>query len=498
MAQSVEILFGPPGTGKTTELLNRLGDLVEQKRISPERIAYLSFSRAAVGEAMSRVSYPRDALPWFRTIHSLGFKLCELSRLDVLQVEHLKEFGTIISEPFKEVDAHTGAWDTPPSSPGRGYPADLALEIWAQARARGTGLEDEWRRAQYRDLTFGFVDKLIDAYEAFKYANGLWDYPDMVRRAEGELPVDWVFLDEAQDTSAAQWSLVRRVTPKGARVVIAGDDDQAIYGWSGSDPRPLLTLKADRTVLPHSYRLPSRIKHLADAVVRPIHGRHPKIFTSNGETGDVKTVTDIDAVDLRSGEWLLLARTNYQLAQWRRLAKQQGVVYTLEHGDWSWKLPAVRAAGAYDALRRGKGVERGEVKYLYQALPPELRATADVKSLPETCVWDHVMGPSADRHAKAWWEVLTLMDPEDTAYIRGLRRNGESLTLPGRVRILTVHRSKGLEADHVAVLSDVPKRVWENADRGDELRVQYVASTRARKTLTLVRPTTPNHWEWTI
>jgi len=495
MAQSVEILFGPPGTGKTTELLNRLGDLVEKKRISPERIAFLSFSRAAVGEARSRISYPKEAVPWFRTIHSLGFKLCELSRLDVLQVEHLQQFGAVVSESFKDVDRHVGAWDTPPSSPGRGYPADLALEIWALARARGTGLQDEWRRAQYRDLTFGFVDKLIDAYEAFKFNNGLWDYPDMVRRAEGELPVDWVFLDEAQDTSAAQWDLVRRVTPKGANVIIAGDDDQAIYGWSGSDTRPLMTLKADRTVLPHSYRLPSRIKHLADAIVRPIHGRQPKIFTPSGETGEVRTVTEVDEVDLRSGKWLLLARTNYQLAHWRRLAKQQGVVYTLEHGDWSWKLPAVRAAACYDTLRRGKAVDRGEVRYLYQALPPELRAVTDITHLPDTCVWDHVMTAAAARGEKEWWTVLTLMDPEDVAYIRGLRRNGESLTLPGRVRILTVHRSKGLEADHVAVLADVPKKVWDG-DRSDELRVQYVASTRARQTLTLVRPSTPHHWEW--
>lgn len=495
MAKSVEILFGPPGTGKTTELLNRLSKLVESG-VSPERIGFLSFSKAAVQEAMSRLSMPKEALPWFRTIHSLGFKLCELSTLDVLQVEHLEAFSRQISEPFREVDRHAGAWDTPPATPGRGYPADRALELHALARARHLPLEEVWRAAQVPDLEWSFVRNLALKYEEFKDVNALWDYADMVGKADGVLPVDWLFLDEAQDTSTAQWRLVRRVTPADGKVVIAGDDDQAIYGWSGADTRPLMTLNGVRTVLPKSHRLPSRIKHLADAVVRPISGRQVKDYAPNGQRGEVNIVPDMDDVDLRSGKWLLLARTNFQLSHWRKLAKRQGVVFTLEHGDWSWRLPAVRAAFAYDQLRRGHEVARGEIRYLYEAMPSTLWAVSDPKTLPEMCSWTQVMASTADRQRTDWWEVLALMDEEDKAYIRNLRRNHESLHQPGRVRILTVHRAKGLEADHVGLLADVPRRVLDGV-RDDELRVQYVATTRAKETLTLVKPTTPHHWEWT-
>ena len=53
--------------------------------------------------------------------------------------------------------------------------------------------------------------------------------------------------------------------------------------------------------------------------------------------------------------------------------------------------------------------------------------------------------------------------------------------------LLTAHRAKGLEFDHVVVLDGG----WERADRGDDpdssRRLYYVAMTRARKTLAVVR-----------
>jgi ATP-dependent DNA helicase RecQ len=53
--------------------------------------------------------------------------------------------------------------------------------------------------------------------------------------------------------------------------------------------------------------------------------------------------------------------------------------------------------------------------------------------------------------------------------------------------VLTAHRAKGLEFDHVAVLDGGWDRIGHNEDRDAPRRLYYVAMTRARHTLTLAR-----------
>ena len=67
-------IFGPPGTGKTTTLLNMVDEALENGT-SPHRIAFLAFTRKAANEAKERAAErfgldPKKDLVHFRTLRS--------------------------------------------------------------------------------------------------------------------------------------------------------------------------------------------------------------------------------------------------------------------------------------------------------------------------------------------------------------------------------------------------------------------------------------------
>ena len=67
-----------------------------------------------------------------------------------------------------------------------------------------------------------------------------------------------VFLDEAQDLTPLQWKIAHLINEKTDRMFIAGDDDQAIYGFAGSSPDWLLWLakRWPTQILEQSWRVP--------------------------------------------------------------------------------------------------------------------------------------------------------------------------------------------------------------------------------------------------
>ena len=62
----------------------------------------------------------------------------------------------------------------------------------------------------------------------------------MTERANAEVefpPLEVLILDEAQDFTPLQWSVIYKMVDKVKRIYLAGDDDQGIYKWNGADPK---------------------------------------------------------------------------------------------------------------------------------------------------------------------------------------------------------------------------------------------------------------------
>ena len=93
-------IFGPPGTGKTTTLLNMV-DTAIQEGTDPSNIAFLAFTRKAAYEAKERAARrfdlnPDKDLPYFRTLHSLAYMMLGLKESQLMQREHFDELSNKI------------------------------------------------------------------------------------------------------------------------------------------------------------------------------------------------------------------------------------------------------------------------------------------------------------------------------------------------------------------------------------------------------------------
>jgi len=463
----VEVVFGPPGTGKTTELLN-LVDEELRRGTAPERIAFVSFTKAAVQEAAGRAQKkfglaPRS-LRWFRTLHSLAFSALGLARESVMG--DWRAFGEACGFEFSpnmeaDVEAIFGARARD----------DLLARAYSLVAASGLPLETVAQKWSL-DISPLRYDALIERLAAWKTEKGLLDFGDMLAEfiLRGQpLDVDVAVIDEAQDLTPQQWELVRIAFARCRRLVVAGDDDQAIYSWCGADVERLLELPGEQRVLNHSYRLPAPIHRLALSVASRIKRRHPKAWLPADHPGLVGQNALLPALDMSGPEtWLLLARNGYGLPALLREVRSRGLLFRV-NGVPAVPEATLEAYRTLAAARAGKPPGPGDKRRL-QRLLARGRALHDE---------DAALFPA--------------VRPEVLRFLARVAARGH-LSEPPRIDVSTIHQAKGAEADNVALapdISDACARALRSPEYGDgENRVLYVAVTRARRRLFLLRAET--------
>ena len=478
-------ILGPPGTGKTTRLIKYVKTFV--KLGTPiDKIGYFAFTKKAAEEAVDRMldAYPKlqkKNLKHFRTLHSLAFTQLGMKKSNVMQDEHYQDIGRKLGievTVYSNGEEKTGFVDSDSEY----------FNIINAARIKNVTIEEEYNTDMYsEDIDKHQLQILKDEVDNYKAAYGLVDFTDMIEKfnvAELCPKYDVIFVDEAQDLSPIQWKMYDILKKNSKHVILAGDDDQAIYGWAGADVQRFQDEPAKNIILPQSYRVPQAVQHIADQILNriPDDRRIKKQWAPRPEAGTVDHVTSIEDLPLHQGDWLILSRTNDKLIKLKPTLQEMAIYFEIK-GRKSYKTRLYTAVKHYTRWTNGDKLSLSECKDLFEFLELE-------QELKEERMYD--LKEFNYSIEDQWYEVFK-SDPEECLYIREMLRNKEELSKPARVKLSTIHAAKGGEATNVLLILDNTKKIREAVDKSEdkhdeEHRVWYVGVTRTKQNLYIMTP----------
>ncbi|MDS0280508.1 ATP-dependent helicase [Haloarcula onubensis] len=513
-------LFGGPGSGKTTALLDRVEELLEDETVDFRDVLVVSYTRAAAAEIRERLAERLDVSPRALqgnvcTMHAKAYELLNLSRGDVVGESDKEEFCDQFGIEFE--DEYEGSRRRSARSTTLGNKI-IATSQWLQRTRRDVAdwydvpfkwddeevrlppeIDDNAQTGNKYTPTWPTDDDRVDVpnairgWRTYKGDNDLTGFADMLERVAQRslLPnVDYLIIDEFQDITTLQYDVYQEWKPHMKRVLIAGDDDQVVYAWQGADPD--LLLEEDVTtdeILPNSYRLPSRILNVVNREVRHIEKRQEKDLNPRKEGGRVEAVQNpsmfdlarnvIGTVDQTDETVMILFRARYQMFQFIDEFIDEGIPFSCLTDQRMWTDRLSQYVAAVEAVENDEPLSVLEARRLADMLADSAFGTGerddffdaleDVEEAHEAddiaeieiepdLVTEHVpFVPDPVSASDMLRKVTNFQERSVGAYFTGDYQGME----PDRVRLGTIHSAKGREADHVFVATDLTEKVVE-------------------------------------
>jgi ATP-dependent DNA helicase UvrD/PcrA len=507
-ATPLAILAGA-GSGKTRVLTRRIAWQAAGGRIDATRTVAVTFTRKAAGELGQRLR----ALGVAHQVSAGTFHALALGQLRRRWADRGESIPTLLERKARLLVPMLGRG---PDVLSRA--ADLAGEIeWAKARlVAPEGYEGAATLAgRSAPLPPDQVAACYQRYEKDKARRGLIDFDDLIWQLGAALEEDpdfaaatrWrfrhFFVDEFQDVNPAQFRLLRAWLGSGHDLCVVGDDDQAVYGFTGADAGYLVAFArhfpgAAVVCLEENYRSTPEILAAANAVL-PGGLRSKKLLRATLAEGPLPKVvayaSDVDeargtARALQDGRgpgvaWSSMAvlyRTNAQSAPFEAALRAAGIPFRVRGAARFLERPETVAA--LDELSRQAeaapglafpGLLAGLAEWAAGA-PEERRDHAEaVIRLGQ----EYLGGEGGDGSLEGFLVHLaaTLADDDPVSH-RDV------------VELLTFHKAKGLEWPTVFVTGLerglVPIAYAETpAALAEERRLLYVAVTRVGRNLRL-------------
>ena len=484
------IVLGPPGTGKTTTLLNEVDKYL--KETDPDKIGYFSFTQKAAYEArdraMSKFNFSEDDLPYFRTLHSLAFRRLGIKKDEVMQRRHYEDLGkkTNYSLDYNEYDnEHTGLFTTK---------SDL-LRIVQMAKLRSITPEQQYNLKEHtQDITVKQLKQFVHDLNQYKKDYNLIDFTDMITefvKSDKSPRFDVVFIDEAQDLSLSQWDMARSIWNKTKDTYLAGDDDQAIFRWAGADVDSFIAQTGKLIQLTQSYRVPQVVHDIASKIVTRIQNRLPKEWQPKTQRGLLSYYDDFEQVNMKKGNWIVLARTRFMLNDLEDQLYSQGLYYENKFKT-NKEQDLYKAITDWEDVRKGVNINFDQLTRIVSYMSSNHFEKQSLKYIDKDML--HNMSSLNEKRwlktNKVWYDAFDDAPQKKIRYIRRMRENGEKLNSKPRITLSTIHGVKGGEQDNVVLLTDLSRNTQKNYEQNpdDENRLFYVGATRTRNHLHIIRP----------
>ncbi len=274
-----------------------------------------------------------------------------------------------------------------------------------------------------------------------------------------------VLIDEAQDLSALNHATLRKLAKR--RLIAVGDECQAIYGFRGAHQDSMSLLERDfsmrKLMLSVSFRCPI-------SVVEHARWRAPHMqYSSWAKQGEVAELQVWEISELPN-DAAIICRNNAPIFS---LAMKMLI------------------AGRYAQIV-GNDIGKGLIKIMKKFGTRNLRKAALLDAIAE---WEEAKvaktkspGPVRDRA-----ECMRIFARQGKDLGEAIAFAEHIFNSNGPIKLMTGHKSKGLEFDNVYILQKDLLR-----DEGQDLNLKYVMQTRAKESLTyidfegLILPEQPN------
>jgi DNA helicase-2/ATP-dependent DNA helicase PcrA len=513
-------LFGGPGSGKTTALLDRVEELLEAEDVTIRDILVVSYTRAAAAEVRDRLAERLDMNPRalrgnVSTMHAKAYDLLNLSRGDVVGEDDKEAFCEDYGLPYEDEYASGSRRTARSTTLGNKI---IATSQWLQRTQREVAdwydIPFRWNVEEVRlppsedpnaqvgnkyTPTWPSDDDRVDipeairGWRAYKGEHGVIGFADMLERVmqRSLVPnVDHLVIDEFQDITQLQYAVYDEWKPHMDTVFIAGDDDQVVYAWQGADPKLLLEETGEDVILDTSHRLPSKVLEVVQQEVRHITERQEKNLRPRKEGGSVEAVESPSVLDLvrnvrqtvqetEDDTIMVLFRARYQLFEFVDEFLGEGIPFKAltDQRLWTDRLEDyIRAVEAIDRNESVNGLQARRLVDMLQAsafgtnernelrdILDEREEAADHEDITKLDIEPDLIReyipfvPQPPAAADMLRKVTSYQRRSVDAYFRGDYQGQD----PNRVRVGTIHSAKGREADHVFVSTDLTEKVVE-------------------------------------
>lgn len=359
-----------------------------------------------------------------------------------------------------------------------------------------TGCFYAWRHCEdiYKNID-KTIDKTayVDIYDVDMYNNKI---PcKIIKKSEGQyvgitvdadddlfLLANGCIVHNCQDITSLQWKVIEKAFAKAEKIIIAGDENQSIYAYSGARPDFLISLAKQFPVehLSVSHRIPQSVYRLAKAITNFIEDKtskpfNPKLENSEGSVLQLNTIDRLKHfIDDRSlfdnktkTEWYILARNNCFLEAPKKMLEDNLIPY--------WTSDGFFMAG--EIMRRLKDYEGFRLEgYKSTKKREDFQRKFGIEDFKQPFTETNLFTENRK------WVYASYIEKY------GLKKLEEMCKWNPQVLVSTIHYVKGGEARNVACLLDTTRRTKNNVfdDIDEELRILYVAVTRTRENLFLI------------